>query len=191
MTQYLHDSRLSLSKSFVCGEGSEMEVTAVKETNFITTNPIDLIEQIAGAHGWSFERSADYEIAAEISGRWTDYRLFFSWLDDISAMHFACAFELTVPDYRRSAFNDLMARVNEQLAVGHFDLWADRGLPVFRHSMLLRGVSGASVEQVEDMVEIALVESERFYPAFNYVVWGGRTQEQAFDAAMIDTMGEA
>jgi len=84
-----------------------------------------------------------------------------------------------------------MARVNEQLAVGHFDLWADRGLPVFRHSMLLRGASGASVEQVEDLVEIALVESERFYPAFNYVVWGGKTPEEAFDAAMIDTVGEA
>ena len=75
-----------------------MAVTAVKETNFITANPMDLIEQIAGAHGGNFERSADYEIVAEISGRWTDYRLFFSWLDDISAMHFACAFELTVPE---------------------------------------------------------------------------------------------
>ncbi|MGY9018466.1 MAG: YbjN domain-containing protein [Alphaproteobacteria bacterium] len=168
-----------------------MAVTAVKDTIQVTTNPMDLIEQIAGAQGWTFERSADYEIAAEITGRWTDYRLFFSWLDDISAMHFACAFELTVPDHRRAPFNDLMARVNEQLAVGHFDLWADRGLPVFRHSMLLRGASGASVEQVEDLVEIALVESERFYPAFNYVVWGGKTPEEAFDAAMIDTVGEA
>ncbi|MBI78037.1 MAG: hypothetical protein CMM53_09710 [Rhodospirillaceae bacterium] len=168
-----------------------MVVTAVKETNHSSSNPIDLIEQIAGAQGWIFERPADYEIAAELSGRWTDYKLFFSWLDDINAMHFACAFELTVPDYRRTAFNDLMARVNEQLAVGHFDLWAERGLPVFRHAMLLRGVSGPSVEQVEDMVEIALLESERFYPAYNYVVWGGKTPEEAFNAAMIDTIGEA
>jgi hypothetical protein len=168
-----------------------MAVTAVKNAGQVTNNPIDLIEQIAGAQGWVFERSADYEMAAEISGRWTDYRLFFSWLDDICAMHFACAFELTVPGHRRAPFNALMARVNEQLAVGHFDLWADRGLPVFRHAMLLRGASGASVEQVEDLVEISLVESERFYPAFNYVVWGGKTPEEAFDAAMVKTVGEA
>ncbi len=168
-----------------------MAVAVVQQDARITENPIDLLEQIAGAQGWSFERSNEYEMAAEINGRWTCYRLFFSWLDDISAMHFACAFELSVPSHRRTAFYNLLARINEQLAVGHFDLWADRGLPVFRHSMLLRGISGASVEQMEDLVEIALVESERFYPAFNYVVWGGKTPEQAFDAAMIETKGEA
>jgi len=49
---------------------------------------MDLIEQIAGAQGWTFERSADYEIAAEITVV-DDYRLFFP-VDDISAMHLLC-----------------------------------------------------------------------------------------------------
>ena len=33
---------------------------------------------------------------------------------------------------------------------------------------------GASAEQIEDLVEIALSECERFYPAFQLVVWGGK-----------------
>ena len=168
-----------------------MSVIAVKEPGSLVTNPIDLIEQLAGAQGWSFERSGDDEMAIEITGRWTDYRLFFSWIDDLCAVHFACAFDLTVPRHRRNHFNELLARINGQLAVGHFDLWADRGLPVFRHAILLRGHGCASVEQIEDLVDIALIECERFYPAFNYVVWGGKTPKEAVDAAMIETIGEA
>jgi hypothetical protein len=169
----------------------KMAATALKERLTPTANPMELIEQVAGAQGWTVERSGDDEVAIEIVGRWTDYRLFFSWIDDLCAIHFACAFELTVPDHRRTAFNELLARINEQLAVGHFDLWADRGLPVFRHTMLLRGASAASVEQIEDLVEIGLIESERFYPAFHYVVWGGKTPEEAVNAALIETVGEA
>ena len=57
--------------------------------------------------------------------------------------------------------------------------------------MLLRGVLGASTEQVEDLVDIALSECERFYPAFQLVVWGGKTPDEAMAAAMIDPIGEA
>ena len=168
-----------------------MAVAAVKEHGEVPANPIDLIEKIAGAHSWTVDRGGDNELAIEITGQWTDYRLFFSWLDDLSAIHFACAFEMNVPDHRRTAINELLARINERMAVGHFDLWADRGLPVFRQSTLLRGSSGVSVEQVEDLIEIALAESERFYPAFQYVIWGGKSPKEAVDAAMIETVGEA
>lgn len=164
------------------------------ETDFIEgpdPNPIDLVEQVAHAHDWQCDRRNDVEAAIEIAGQWADLRMFFSWLDDLCALHFACGFELRVPDHQRAAVNELLARVNERMAVGHFDLWADDGLPVFRQSILLRGVGGASVEQLEDLVEIAVTECERFYPAFHYVIWGGKTPAEAVDAAMFETVGEA
>jgi len=40
-------------------------------------------------------------------------------------------------------------------------------------------------------VDIALSESERFYPAFQLVIWGGRTPLQAIEAALLVTVGEA
>ena len=57
--------------------------------------------------------------------------------------------------------------------------------------MLLRGGRGASVEQLEDLVDIALNECERFYPAFQFVLWGGKSPTEAIDAAVIETAGEA
>ena len=62
---------------------------------------------------------------------------------------------------------------------------------MFRHAMPLRGTKGPSQEQLEDLVDTAIAECERFYPAFQYVIWGGRTPEDAVLAAMVDTRGEA
>jgi hypothetical protein len=156
-----------------------------------TPNPIDLFEEIASAHEWSFDRANEHEVAVEISGAWCDYRIIASWRDEMCALHFACAFDMRIPDRRRSEVNQLLAGINERLAVGHFDVWSDDGFPVFRHAVLMRGMPGASVEQLEDLLEIALTECERFYPAFQYVVWGGKTPTEAMDAALLTTVGEA
>ena len=77
------------------------------------------------------------------------------------------------------------------MLVGHFDLWSEDGQPVFRHANLLRGSPGASVEQLEDLLDIALTECERFYPAFQFVIWAGKTPEEAIEAAILETAGEA
>jgi hypothetical protein len=62
---------------------------------------------------------------------------------------------------------------------------------MFRHTTLLRGAPGASVEQLEDLVDIALTECERFFPAFQFVIWGGKSASEAIGAAMFETVGEA
>ena len=48
-----------------------------------------------------------------------------------------------------------------------------------------------SAEAVETLVETALDECERFYPVFQFVLWGGKTPSEAIAAALIDTQGEA
>jgi hypothetical protein len=41
------------------------------------------------------------------------------------------------------------------------------------------------------MVDIALTECERFFPAFQFVLWGGKPPAEALEAAMLDCVGEA
>ena len=154
-------------------------------------NPLDVIEQIVAANEWTFERRSDGEMAAEAPGKWCDYGLFFSWSPEISAMHFSCAFDLKVPAGKRDRLFELLALANEKLWIGHFGLESDEGVPVFRHSVLLRGAPGASAESLEDMVDIALTECERFFPAFQFVLWGGKAPAEALQAAMLDCVGEA
>lgn len=161
------------------------------ETTQYTQNPLDTLEEIISAHDWAFERASTDEMLVEVAGRWCNYRLFFFWQDEISAMQFSCQFDMKVPDKKRPAVAELLAMVNERMWLGHFDVDADEATPMFRHTTLLRGASGASVEQLEDLVDIALTECERFYPAFQFVVWGGKAPTEAVTAAILDTVGEA
>lgn len=156
-----------------------------------TSNPLDVVEQIVSANDWAFDRHSDYEMAAEAPGKWCDYSLYFSWSHDISALRFTCAFDLKIPENRRLPLYELLARANENLWIGHFDLDSEAGTPLFRHSVLLRGASRVSFESVEDMMDIALTECERFYPAFQFVLWGGKSPREALQAAMLDCQGEA
>jgi len=156
-----------------------------------TSNPLDVLEQIVAANEWTFERRSAGEMAAEAPGKWCDYGLYFSWSHEISAMHFSCAFDLKVPPERRDKLFELLAMANEKLWIGHFGLESEDGVPVFRHSVLLRGAPGASAESLEDMVDIALTECERFFPAFQFVLWGGKKPEEALQAAMLECVGEA
>jgi len=154
-------------------------------------NPLDVVEQVVSANDWAFDRRSEDEMAVEVPGKWCDYSLYFAWRQDASALHFTCAFDMRVQQAKRRETNDLLAQVNEKLWLGHFGLWADQGVPMFRHAILLRGNGSASSEQIEDLVDIALSECERFYPAFQFVIWGGKSVDEAIAAALLDTVGEA
>jgi hypothetical protein len=155
------------------------------------SNPLDILEQIIAANEWAFERRSDGEMAAEAPGQWCDYGLHFSWSHEISAMAFTCAFDLKVPADRREKLYELLALANDRLWIGHFGIEAEDGVPVFRHSVLLRGSPSASAESLEDMVDIAITECERFFPAFQFVLWGGKSPAEALAASMLDCVGEA
>lgn len=167
-----------------------MSATTV-ETSVSAHNPLDIVEEIVNANEWPFDRSSDDELIVEIGGRWCDYRLYFVWQADVSAMQFSCQFDMKVQAARRVSVNELLAAVNARLWLGHFDVCSEEHTPMFRQTMLMRGARAASVEQLEDLVEIALSECERFYPAFQFVIWGGKSAEEAVSAAILDTMGEA
>jgi hypothetical protein len=161
------------------------------QTQTPAKNPLDVLEQIATNNEWLVDRRSHAEMAAEAPGKWCDYGLYFAWSAEISAMHFTCTFDLKVPTPRRTALYELLALANEKLWIGHFGMDSDDGMPLFRHSVLLRGAPGASSESLEDMVDIAITECERFYPAFQFVLWGGKTPADALEAAMLECAGEA
>ncbi len=103
------------------------------------TNPLDVVERIAAINDWSFERAGDDEITMLVGGKWSDYQVSFTWMYDIEALHLACAFDLKVPERRRDEVQKLIALVNEQLWIGHFDLWTQDGMVMFRHALVLAG----------------------------------------------------
>lgn len=154
-------------------------------------NPLDVVERIAAVNDWSFERSSDDEITILVAGRWSDYQVSYTWMGDIEALHLACAFDIKVPERRRDEVRQLISLINEQMWVGHFDLWTQDGLVMFRHALMLTGGVEASSKQCEALLGIALEACERYFPAYQFVVWAGKSARAALDATMFETAGEA
>jgi hypothetical protein len=154
-------------------------------------NPLAVVEDLATDNNLSFERSGDDELTIVSKGNWSDYQLSFTWMTEIEALHLACAFDMKIPEQRRAEVQRLIASINEQLWVGHFDIWTHTGMIMYRQALVLPGGIQASTAQCEIMLASAVHACERYYPAFQFVVWAGKTAPQAMSAAMFDTEGEA
>lgn len=154
-------------------------------------NPLEVVEHVATTNDWTFERSGEDEVTILVKGQWTDYQVSFTWMHDIETLHLACAFEMKVPERRMGEARKLVALVNEQMWIGHFDLWRQNGLVMYRHALLLNGGIEASGAQCESMLVNALESCERYFPALQYVAWAGKSAQDAIDAVLFETHGEA
>jgi hypothetical protein len=155
------------------------------------SHPLDVVERVAGSNNWSFEREGEDEITLLAKGHWTDYQVSFTWMTDIEALHLACAFDLKIPERRRAEVQQLISCINEQMWVGHFDLWLQDGMVMYRHALVLNGGVEASSTQCEALLATAVEACERYFPALQFVVWAGKPAREALEAAMLDTSGEA
>jgi hypothetical protein len=167
-----------------------MLIAAEQETDR-AQHPVDVVEQLASANDWSFDRDNEDEISISVSGEWTDYHVAFTWLADQETLHVSCAFDFKPPPRRRPEVAALIAAVNEQLWVGHFDLWSNEGLVMHRHGLLLKGGERPSASQCAALLENALATCERYYQAFQFVLWAGKSAAEALECATFETKGEA
>jgi len=154
-------------------------------------NPLEVVEHMAAGNNWPFERSGEDEIALVVTGKWTNYQVSFTWMGDIEALYVACAFDIRIPELRLPETQQLIAMINEQLWIGHFDVWMQNGMVMFRHALVLSGGIAPSSSQCEAVLGCALDTCERYFPAFQFVVWAGKTAREAMEAAMFETSGEA
>jgi len=157
----------------------------------VTDNPLDLAESLFEDREWLCDRPVDEELVAEIEGGWCNYRIWCSWQSELEVMMFACAMENKIPKAALPKLHALLAKINEKLWLGHFDICSQEHIIIFRHALMLRGGNGASPEQIEDLIDIAMTECDRFYPAFQSVAWGGGTSESTLKIALMETVGEA
>ena len=154
-------------------------------------HPVDVIERLAAIQEWAFDRQDDDEIAILVNGSWANYEVSITWLNDIEALHFSCAFDLKTPDRKRGDIGELIRLINAQLWLGHFDLWSHENIVMFRHALSLAGGARASEAQARALVESAVKACDTYFPSFQFVLWASRTPREAIDFAMFETAGTA
>ena len=149
------------------------------------------MEQYFEARGWACERAGEGEIIASATGSWAQYELRGVWRTEDQVLQFLAFPDIKVGPEKRAAIYETIGLINEQLWLGHFELWSGSGLIVFRHAALVGEGDSLTFEQAEAVSEAAIEECERFYPVFQFVLWAGKTPQEAIAAALIETQGEA
>jgi hypothetical protein len=156
-----------------------------------TVHPVDIIEHIASINDWTFDRQDADEISISVKGNWNDYHVSFTWMEGLEALHLACAFDLKVPEARRAEVSQLIMLINEQLWIGHFDIWSKESMVLFRHSHMLTGGAEVSPMQCESLMNSAVAACDQYYQAFQFTVWAGRSAADSLAHVMFETVGEA
>lgn len=166
-------------------------MTLLDQSSDVAANPVDTIEYLAESNDWIFDRSSEDEITISVSGNHCDYHVSFTWMEEIEGLHLACAFDFKVAERQRGEILELLAAINEQLWIGHIDIWAKEGVVMFRQTLVLAGNGEVSSRQIEMMLRTAVETCQRYYPAFQFVVWAGKSAKDALQAVLLETQGEA
>lgn len=155
-------------------------------------DPMDLVEAIVASDDrFQVERADDGDVQFCFKSVWTEAAGYFSYRFELPALLFTLGFDLTASPERAADAVKLAAIINENLWLGHFDVWSDDGSIIFRHALPMIGRDEISTGEVQALLAAALDAAERFYPAFKFVVEGGHTPEEAVAAALFEVAGEA
>ncbi|MCB2113897.1 MAG: YbjN domain-containing protein [Parvularculaceae bacterium] len=154
-------------------------------------DPLDALETVADEMELTVERVDADELHLAIPGMWRDAGFWFTWRPELSTLQMGAPLDLKAPKGRIADAARLVSMANERLWIGHFDLWSDDLSIVFRNSAVLPASGALDRMQAECLIKGAREAIDRFLPAFNFFIWGGKTPEEAIEAALFETAGNA
>jgi hypothetical protein len=153
--------------------------------------PVDVLASLFDARGWEYEWVSDDELLGQVQGSWASYQLRAIWRSEDNVLQILCLPDTRVPEDKRGHVFEALALINEQLWLGHFDIWSNGWVLLYRHGLMLGDEGLLSVAQAQTAIEAAVDECDRFYPVFQFILWGDKTPAEALASAMVDAQGEA
>ena len=114
-----------------------------------------------------------------------------AWRPEADCLQLCLSVDIKASSELRHSAHALINLINQRVWLGHFEVWADDGEFVFRHAMALPDGERPSMAQTASMIDAAMEAADRFYPAFDFLISGGKTPEEAMAACMFETVGHA
>lgn len=164
------------------------------------SNPIDGLEEIMMRNDWAFDRFKEDELSVQVTGKMGEYQMLFVWQEDYSAVQFSCSSDQQIHESNFDQARIIMTDINSELWLGHFDIKLQDGpssmervsSPCFRHTTLMRGmIESSGVELMEDLIDVALSECERYHMTFELLSKQDDKNAQQLSFAMMDVVGSS
>ena len=159
--------------------------------NYNFNNPLDALENIIYSKQWPCSRANDYELISEIKGRQCLFRLYVVWSESINAISLTITSYIRVPETLKEPIYELLALINENLWMGHFDITSRNGIPAYRNTYLIKEKNIENIKIIEDLIDIGINDFEKFYPSFQMVLWENFNPSSAAATCLMETLGQA
>lgn len=163
-------------------------VSDLVNSNF---NPLDLIEDVVVSNDWSYNRTDNDTLYVEVGGEWCDYQLTLAWNPDFNLLQYTWTYNIKVSEKKYNLIYSLLNKINLNLSAGHFELWTDDGWIMYRNSLISFDYSSITPEKIDYILSSSLEECDKYYPTFQFLLWGDKTPKQAIEASLLETQGEA
>ena len=167
-----------------------MDTQPDEEDLDVAMDPLDVVEHVLSAENLDFDRSDEGDLAFSLAGDWKDYELWFAWRPEADCLQLCLSLDMRAGKQKRSKANELVSMINPRVWLGHFELW-EEGEIIFRHGMALMTNEQPSLAQAAAMIDVAVEAADRFFPAFDFLLRGAKTPQEAIAACMFETVGEA
>ena len=165
---------------------------SVDRSQTFDIDALELIESCLTESGWDFQRDEDdATLQCIAASKWGDMGGMFANRAEPPALHFSITLDVKPTEARRQAIAELVMMANERLWLGHFDYWADEGVIIYRHALPMLDRVEPETGEVRAVMAAGLDAVNMFVPAFNFVIWAGKTPREALEAALFETAGEA
>ena len=130
------------------------------------------------ANGYHYQESAERWIMLTIRCQRGSYRVMATADDRRSLVRVICAYGSYVPEARRVAVAEAIARINFELAIGSFDLDFADGELRFRTGVDVEDGT-LSTTMVDNMIGFGLHTLDRYHDALMHVAFGGEEPASA------------
>ena len=154
-------------------------------------HPIDIVEDLAEHHEWEFDRIEENQIAMVVQGQWRAYSITLAWSDFDETLRLICSFEMEPPEEKLKDLYETLNVANDRCWTGAFTFWEEQKLMVYRYGLVLTGGQIATAEQIDTMISSAVVTAEKYYPAFQLVIYGNQSPISAMQVAIAEAYGHA
>ena len=154
-------------------------------------HPIDIVEHLAEHHEWEFDRIEENQIAMAVQGQWRTYSITLAWSGFDETLRLICSFEMEPPTEKLKDLYEILNVANDRCWTGAFTFWEKQKLMVYRYGLVLAGGQIATAEQIDTMISSAVLTAEKYYPAFQLVIYDNQSPDRAMQVAIAETYGHA
>lgn len=154
-------------------------------------NPLTVIEAVADYNDWHFSSLSDAEVVVVVPGTSLNYEIHFIWQKETGYLHLICFNDLEVVDHSNLDFLRLLMLTNQKLWIGSFGV-LENNIVAYRHLLHLKEWGYNDFESlIDEVIGIAIDESESFFPSFEKVLQNGTLSSAELNLLSLGVEGSA